>query len=108
MPLYPFYLLFCLSLYLMLSILSCQPIDYLVGTREEYWSTSSSYKEEKKERKRYKGGSIYRWEEAYKYRRLGSYNIASNITQLIYTGGSSVLPVLSCLSCHLMLSILPH
>jgi len=36
-----------------------------VGTGEEYWSTSSSYKEEEKKiRGRYRGGSIYRREEA--------------------------------------------
>ena len=44
-------------------------------------------------------------EEAYKYRRLGNYNIASNVARLIYTGGSSVLPVLSYLSRRPMLSI---
>jgi len=48
----------------MLSILLYQLIDPLVGTREEYWSTSSSYREEEKKRGRYKGGSIYRREEA--------------------------------------------
>jgi len=50
-----------------------------VGTKEEYWSTSSSYKEEEKKRGKYRGGSIYRWEEACKYRRLGGHNIAINI-----------------------------
>jgi len=50
-----------------------------VETREGYWSTSSSYKEEEKKRGRYRGGSIYRREEACKHRRLGSYNIAINI-----------------------------
>jgi len=51
-----------------------------VGTKEEYWSTSSSYKEEEKKRGRYRGGSIYRWEKAYKHRRLDSYNIAIDVT----------------------------
>ena len=37
--------------------------------------------------------------------RLGSYNIASNITRLTPTGGSSVLPVLSRPSYRPMLSI---
>ena len=35
-----------------------------MGTREGYLSTSSSYKEEEKKRGRYRGGSIYRQEEA--------------------------------------------
>jgi len=48
----------------MLSISPRRPIDPSVGTREEYWSTSSSYKEEEKKRGRYRGGSIYRREEA--------------------------------------------
>ena len=64
----------------MLSILLHQPIDPLVKTREEYWSTSSSYKEEKKKRGRRREGSIYRQEEAYKHKKLGSYNIAINVT----------------------------
>jgi len=64
----------------MLSILPRQLIDPLVGTKEEYWSTSSFYKEEEKRRGRYRGGSIYRQEEAYNYRRLGGHNIAINIT----------------------------
>jgi hypothetical protein len=34
----------------MLSILPRQPIDPLVGTGEEYWSTASSYKEEERRR----------------------------------------------------------
>jgi hypothetical protein len=56
-----------------------------VGTREEYWSASSSCKEEEKKRGRCRGGSIYRWEEACEYRRLGSYNIASDVARLTYT-----------------------
>jgi hypothetical protein len=44
----------------MLSILLYQPIDPSVETREEYWSTSSSYKKEEKKRGRYREGSIYR------------------------------------------------
>jgi hypothetical protein len=51
-----------------------------VETGEEYWSTSSFYKEEGKKRGRYRGRSIYRQKEAYKYKKLGSYNIAINIT----------------------------
>jgi len=50
-----------------------------VGTGEGYWSTSSSCKEEEKRRGRYKGGRIYRWEEAYKHGRLGGHNIAINV-----------------------------
>ena len=69
-----------LSFYPMLFILLCQPIDPLVETGEEYWSTSSSYKKEEKKKGRCRGGSIYRLEEAYKHRRLSSYNIAINIT----------------------------
>jgi len=66
-----------------------------VETREEYWSTFSSYKEEEKKRGRYRGGSIYRREEAYKYRRLGSHNIAVDVARLTLTGGSSVHPIFS-------------
>jgi len=63
----------------MLSISLCQPIDPLVGTKEEYWRTTSSYKEEEKKRGRCREGSIYRREEAYKHRRLGSHNIAIEV-----------------------------
>ena len=63
----------------MLSILPRQPIDPLVETGEEYWSTSSSCKEEEKKRGRRKGGSIYKQEEACKYRKLGSHNIAIDV-----------------------------
>jgi hypothetical protein len=35
-----------------------------VETEEEYWSTSSSYKEEEKKRGRYRKRNIYRQEEA--------------------------------------------
>jgi len=64
----------------MLSISPRQLIDPLVETREGYWSTSSSCKEEEKKRGRYRGGSIYRREEACKYRRLGGHNIAIDVT----------------------------
>jgi hypothetical protein len=64
----------------MLSILPHQPIDPLVETGEEYWSTSSSYEEEGKKRERHRGGSIYRREEACEHRKLGSHNIAIDVT----------------------------
>jgi len=85
----------------MLSISPRQPIDPLVET-EEYWSTSSSYKEEEKKRGRCRGGSIYRREEACKYRRLGSHNIAIDVARLTPTRGSSVLPVFSLTRCLLV------
>jgi hypothetical protein len=43
-----------------------------VGTGEEYWSAPSSCEEEEKKRGRYRGGSIYRREEALRARDLVS------------------------------------
>jgi hypothetical protein len=53
-------------------------------TGEEYWSTSSSCKEEeKKKRGRYKRGSIYKQEEALWARDL----VNTNSTRFLYKMG---------------------
>jgi hypothetical protein len=65
----PFYLLSRPSPCLMLFILPCQPTGLSVETGE-YWSIFGFYKEEEKKRGRYKGGSIYRREEALRARDL--------------------------------------
>ena len=77
----------------MLSILPRQPIDPLVETREGYWSTSSSYKEEEKKRGRCKEGSIYRREEALQACNL----INTNSTRFLYKIGLITYQNIGCL-----------
>jgi hypothetical protein len=67
----------------MLSIWLRRLIDPLVGTREGYLSTSSSYKEEEKKRGRCREGSIYRREEALRARDL----VSTNSTRISYKMG---------------------
>ena len=79
MLLCPSCLLSHLSLCLMLSILPHQPIDPSVGTGEEYWSTTSSYKEEEKRKEEGVKEGVFIDGRRPVNRRLGSYNIDINI-----------------------------
>ena len=63
----------------MLSILLRQPIDPLVGTGEEYWSTASSYKEEERRREEGVEEGVFIDGRRPANGRLGSYNIDINV-----------------------------
>ena len=64
-----------------------------MGTREGYLSTSSSYEEEEKKRGRYRGGSIYRREEALRVRNL----VNTNSTRFSYKIGLITYQNIGCL-----------
>ena len=64
-----------------------------MGTRERYLSTSSSYKEEEKKRGRYRGGSIYRREEALRARNL----VNANSMRFLYKIGLIAYQNIGCL-----------
>jgi len=63
----------------MLSISLCRPIDPLVETKEEYWSASSSYKEEERRKKEGVKEGVFIDGRRPANGRLGSYNIAINV-----------------------------
>jgi len=66
-----------------------------VGTREGYWSTPSSYKEEERRREKGVEEGVFIDGRRPANGRLGSHNIDINITQLTFTRRPSVLPISS-------------